>query len=127
MSKKQTRRTARQAFPKAPPKAGGTVRTRSSAGLSAKGSGSIGKRARIEAARRQTLRPPSIKRAAIQGVILAVLYLVVIRYVWRDQSTGTVSYVVFPIGAFFIYTGIAYMIDKYLYQRRLRKLKGSPR
>lgn len=122
MSKKATRRAARQAFPKAAsaPKGGVGTRTRGSQAAPRSSGG-----ARNRSTARPALRPPTLKRAAIQGLILAVLYLIVIRFVWREPGTSTASYIIFPLAGFFIYTGIAYAIDKFTYQRRLRKLKGS--
>jgi hypothetical protein len=32
--------------------------------------------------------------------------------------------VFFSLGCFFLYTGVAYALDKYKYRRKLRKLKG---
>jgi phosphatidylglycerophosphate synthase len=58
---------------------------------------------------------------------LAALYLIVIRFVWREQGTTTATYVIFPLAGFFVYTGLAYAIDRFTYQRRLRKLKGPPK
>jgi phosphatidylglycerophosphate synthase len=121
MSKKETRRAARQAFPKAASAPKGGVATR------AKGSRTVSRSsgaARSRSKARPVLRPPTLKRAAIQGAVLAVLYLLVIRYIWRQEGTGTASYVIFPLAGFFVYTGIAYAIDRFTYQRRLRKLKG---
>lgn len=121
MSKKETRRAARQAFPKAPgvSKSGAGARGKSSRTAS-RGSGTSGRRR----AAQPRLKPPTLKRAAIQGAILAVLYLIVIRFLWRQPETSSLSYVIFPLAGFFIYTGIAYAIDRLTYQRRLRKLKG---
>jgi hypothetical protein len=117
MSKKETRRAVRQAFPKAkhPPAA------RTAGGNRYKSS--TANRGRVPA--RQALRPPSWKRALIQGAVVAVLYLIVIRFVWRQEGSGWGTYIIFPVAGFFIYTGIAYSIDKYTYQRRLRRLNGS--
>lgn len=114
MSKKETRRAARQAFPKA------TGGTRAGTGARAKGSG--GKSA---VSTRQTVKPPSLKRAAIQGAVVAALYFLVVRFIlWRAGGAGTAVAIVFPVMGFFVYTGIAYAIDRYKYQRSLRKLQG---
>lgn len=122
MSKKETRRAARQAFPKAPNAPKGGVGARSK-GSKATSRGSGGARNRSTAG--PALRPPTLKRAAIQGAILAVLYLLVIRYLWKQPNTGTATYIILPLAGFVIYTGIAYAIDRFTYQRRLRKSKGS--
>jgi hypothetical protein len=75
-----------------------------------------------------------LKRAAIQGAILAALYFVVIEYVWvqKDPATGqkatsTTTSLFIALVGFVVYTGIAYAVDKFVYQRKLRKLKGSPK
>ena len=118
MSKKETRRAARQAFP-----GGGapTVRRRDTIRGTKPAPASKSKRRSSEPA----LRPPTLKRAAVQGAILAVLYLIVIRFLWKEQGTSTATYVIFPVAGFVIYTGVAYAVDKFTYQRRLRKLKGT--
>ncbi len=120
MSKKATRRAARQAFPKAPP-----VGTKSSSGKSAYGS------SKSKGKGPQGLRPPSWKRAVIQGAILAILYFVVIQYIWAPKDaagnrTANVwgSLLISVIG-FVAYTCVAYLVDRFNYNRKLRKLKGS--
>jgi hypothetical protein len=112
MSKKETRRAARQAFPKAP------SATKSSK-TAVRGMGGTKSKTKAQPA----LRPPTLKRAAIQGAILAVLYVTVIRLI--ESESSWVSTIIFGLAGFFIYTAIAYAIDRFTYQRRLRKLKGS--
>jgi hypothetical protein len=116
MSKKETRRAARQAFPKAP----AVGRSSGSAGRSTGG-------AKRKSTGTPALRPPTLKRAAIQGAILAILYLILIRFIWKQENTGTITYVILPLAGFFVYTGIAYAVDRFTYKRRLRKLKGPSR
>ena len=115
MSKKETRRAARQAFPGGPP----TVRRRDQV------RGSAPQQRSKKKPGAPALRPPSLKRAVIQGAILAALYFILIRFLWKQQGTTLVTYVLFPLIAFIAYTAIAYGIDKFTYQRRLRKLKGQ--
>ena len=121
MSKKETRRAARQAFPKASSgaRAGTAARNKGSSVVPLNTRGS---RAKPTAAR-PALRPPTLKRAAIQGAILAVLYSVVIRLF--ESETSWLFTIILALAGFVIYTGIAYAIDKFTYQRRLRKLKGQ--
>ena len=121
MSKKETRRAARQAFPKASSgaRAGTAARNKGSSVVPLNTRGS---RAKPTAAR-PALRPPTLKRAAIQGAILAVLYSVVIRLF--ESETSWLFTIILVLAGFVIYTGIAYAIDKFTYQRRLRKLKGQ--
>lgn len=123
MSKKETRRAARQAFPKA------------KGGTGAKGGGkgkAAGKSNVIKDASGRPLRPPTLKRALIQGAILALLYFVVIEFIWvqKDPATGlrasnTTTSIIIALAGFVIYTGVAYTVDKLVYQRKLRKIKGS--
>lgn len=117
MSKKEKRRAARAAFPKAAPRPdrSKTYGQRPSPKARSPRTAPTG---------RQTLRPPTLKRAAIQGAILAVLYLFIIRFVWTQPGTTTLTYIIMPVAGFVVYTGVAYAIDKFTYQRRLRKLKG---
>ena len=121
MSKKETRRAARQGQPKP------VVRNRTAI----RGTGQRKPRPRADnrsaraAAYRRPLRPPSLKRAAIQGAIFAVLYLIVLRY-W-EHGTTTATYVMFPLMFFIIITGATYSVERYTYQKRLRKQQDSSR
>ncbi len=119
MSKKETRRAARQAFPKAPTptKSSKTVVRGSGATRSTRG-------AKGKTSTQPALRPPTLKRAAIQAPILAVLYLMVIRFIWREPGTSAISYVIFPLAGFFIYTGIAYAIDRWTLSAAPSKTEG---
>jgi hypothetical protein len=117
MSKKQTRRAAREAFPKAkapvakPRPTGGKYSSKSA-------------REKAKTQTVQTLKPPSLRRAAIQGIILAVLYFVII-YVW--QKGGGLSLwgaLLIAVTGFVFFTVIAYFIDRWQYNRKLRRLKG---
>jgi hypothetical protein len=118
MSKKAMRRAARQSFPKTPPKPDRS-KTYGQRPARRSRSGSAG------SAGRRPLRPPSLKRAAVQGVIMAVIYLVVIRFIWKQSEATTATYVIAPIIGFVIFTGVAYGVDKFTYARRLRKSGGS--
>jgi heme A synthase len=124
MSKKETRRAARDAFPKgksptpAAKPSGGKYSSKSA-------------RTKAKAGGARALKQPSWKRAAIQGAILAVAYFVIIQYVWAPKDaagnrTANVwgSLLIAAIG-FIAYTGIAYFVDRFNYNRKLRRLKGS--
>ena len=74
---------------------------------------------------RPALRQPTIKRAVIQGAIVALLYFVVIQWVWKSAGTSTATNVLFSLGGFVIYSGVVYGVDRWKYQRALRK--GSSR
>jgi hypothetical protein len=86
------------------------------------------KSARTKAKARTTpaLKRPSLKRALIQGAILGILYFVVIQFVWKGTSHPNVwgSLLIAFIG-FAAFSAIAYFVDRFNYNRRLRKLKGS--
>jgi hypothetical protein len=123
MSKKQTRRAARDAFPKAkapapaPRPAGGKYSSKSA-------------RTKAKAGSPQALKPPSWKRAAIQGAVLAFLYFLVVQFFLSPKDAAGnrtaniwASLLVAVVG-FVAYTCIAYLVDRYNYNRKLRKLKG---
>jgi hypothetical protein len=115
MSKKKTRRAARQAFPQA--KNPAPVRSR----YDTRATRPRGTKSRSPAS--QALKPPSIKRAAIQGVIVAVLYFVVIQWVWKSGAAPAFNLLI-SAAAFILFTGVSYWVDKFKYERKLRKLKG---
>jgi hypothetical protein len=119
MSKKAKRRAARQAFPKA--KTTVPPRGRTSAG--ARGRSSASSRGRASAGS-QTLKPPTIKRALITGAILAFIYFALIEWGWKSGATTKANALIAFI-LFFLYTGVAYGVERFTYQRKLRKLKGS--
>jgi hypothetical protein len=122
MSKKQTRRAAREAFPKA--KAPAPAAKPAGGKYSSK---SAREKARTtQAGGPRALRPPTWRRAAMQGGILAVLYFVVIQFLWKGNSTPTIwGSLIIAVGGFILYTGIAYYVDRFNYNRKLRRLKGS--
>lgn len=115
MSKKETRRAARQAFPqlKNPPPVRSRFDTRPARPRGGKGRSTAG----------QGLRPPSWRRAVIQGVIVAALYFVLIQWAWKSGASTAANLIVSLI-AFIVFTGVAYWVDRFKYQRKLRKLKG---
>ena len=112
MSKKETRRAARQAFPKAktpPPKRGAYgQRTRSSAKPKSSGSS------------RQGVRPPSPRRAIITGIVMAAIYFVLIEYAWSSgASTG--ANLLIAVIALVVFAGVVYGVDRWKYRRYLNK------
>ena len=79
-------------------------------------------RAKSTAAR--TLKPPTWKRAVIQGVVLAGLYFVII---WVWQKGGGLNLwgaILIAVVGFIIFTLMAYSIDRFTYNRRRRKIEG---
>ena len=120
MSKKETRRAARQGQPKP------VVRDRTSirgTGAKKPQPRSGGRPGRTTATGRP-LRPPTWKRAAIQGAIVAVAYLLII-LLWFRKGTTTGTLVIFPLAGFIVFTIITYYTDRFTYQRRLRNQRGS--
>ncbi len=131
MSKKETRRAARDAFPKAPapaPRKGAKYAPRQSG---AKYTSKTQKqKARVQTAG-QTVKKPSWIRAVIFAAVLAVLYFVMIQYLWvpKDENgnpTSTVwgSLLIAVIG-FVVFVFIVYLTDRLTYQRKMRKLQGG--
>ena len=116
MSKKETRRAARDAFPKAktPPPTKGAYGSRSRP--------SGGNRSRTATAARTGVRPPSIRKAVISGVAMAVIYFLLIQYGWKSGAGTLGNFIVAVIG-FVIFAGVVYGIDRFKYQRYLRKRK----
>jgi hypothetical protein len=139
MSKKETRRAAREAFPKAKvpaprtaTKTGGRTGSRpSTRPPSGKYSSKSQKVKAKTTSRSQGLKPPSWRRAFIFAALLAIAYFVMIQYLWvpKDENgnpTSTIwgSLLIAVIG-FVAFTLIVYFTDKFTYNRRLRKLKGG--
>jgi hypothetical protein len=127
MSKKENRRAARQAFPKAKPAA--ASRGRYAGGT--RGRTSAASRSRVQGSKGrgqgggQALRPPSIKRAAIIGAIMAFGFFVVVEWLWPSAGSTTQSNALISFIFFFVYSGVVYGSQRWKYQRMLRKLKGS--
>jgi hypothetical protein len=116
MSKKATRRAARQAFPKAktPTPTKGVYGTRSRPPA----------KSRSRVATRQTVKPPSFKRAALSGAIMALLYFVLIQWAWKSGATVAANLLI-ALAAFILFAGVVYGVDRFKYQRFLRKQKQS--
>jgi hypothetical protein len=85
-----------------------------------------GARPTYSAAERRPLKPPTLKRSAITGVVLAVLLMLVMRFTSKQPVPG-LTYVIIGIGALVLYTGVVYYMQRYLYNKQLRKQQGSPK
>jgi hypothetical protein len=127
MSKKQNRRAAREAFPKAKapvPKRGAKYAAKPADGkFSSKTA-----RTKARAATTPTLRRPTWKRAVIQGLILAVIYFLMSYYWLNSKDEGRLTFwgaLLIAFAGFVIFAGVAYFVDRYTYNRKLRKLKGT--
>ena len=114
MSKKEIRRAARDAFPKA--KRAPTTKARSRGGAYSRrtsGGGTGG------ASSRPAVRPPSIKRSLVFGVIVAFLYFAFLQWLLKGATTWT--NVFFALVGVFLFTGVNYWVERFKYQRHLRK------
>ena len=114
MSKKQMRRAARDAFPKA--KRASTAKGKGSSGAYSRRTSSGGAKS---AGSRPGARPPSIKRSLIFGVIVAFLYFALLQWGLKDASTWW--NVFFALVGVFLFTGVNYWVERFKYQRYLRK------
>jgi hypothetical protein len=124
VSKKEIRRAARDAFPKA--KNASAARRRGS-------SGAYGKRTRTastaSAPGRAVPRPPSIRRSLIFGVVAAVLYFVFIQWLlpkfFAVGSPSLTSNILVAVMGLLLFVGANYLAERYRYRRYLSKQKGS--
>ena len=55
---------------------------------------------------------------------MAVIYFLLIEYGWKSGSSTLGNFIVAAIG-FVIFAGVVYAIDRFKYQRKMRKLKGQ--
>ena len=115
MSKKATRRAARDAFPKAknPPPKRDAYSTRTRPKSANRGRASV----------RPQARPASLKRAAIWGVVMAILYFAMVEWAWKSGAS-TLGNIIISIGTFVVFSAVIYATDHFKYQRYLRK-KGQ--
>ena len=60
----------------------------------------------------------------ISGVAMAVIYFLLIQYGWKSGA-GTLGNVIVAVIGFVIFAGVVYGIDRFKYQRHLRKQKPS--
>jgi hypothetical protein len=127
MSKKEKRRAARQAFPKAKV-APAASRGRYASGARGRTSAGAARSRAVAAGRSRgqggglTLRPPTIKKAAITGAILAFLYFALIQWGWKSGGTTELN-ALLSVGVFFLYSGVVYGVGTWIYRRKMRRLK----
>ncbi len=130
MSKKEIRRAARDAFPKA--KGASSAKGRSGAyskrtyQAKPRGAASGG---RTTTGGRAVPRPPSIKRSVIFGAVAAVLYFAFIQWLLprmiKMQESSIVSNLVVSGAGLLLFAAVNYMTDRFRYRRYLRKKDGS--
>lgn len=127
MSKKEIRRAAREAFPKA--KNATAKRTKTSGGAYSKRTVGGGSRSTSgpsrDASGRYIPKPPSIRRSLIYGIIGAFVYFVVIQWLWRSAGTTTQVNIFFSAVGALLFTGVFYLTDRWKYRRYMRKHKDS--
>ena len=119
MSKKATRRAAREAFPKSknpPVRRSRFDPPQRSTAAKRKGGGS--------AYRPGTPRPASIKRAVISGLIMAVLYFLMIQYAFKSGAAIGYNMLMAFIG-FIIFAVVVWATDSFRYRRYLKKKSQS--
>jgi amino acid transporter len=115
VSKKELRRAARDAYPKA--KRASTARSRGTGGAYGKRSVSVGPRS---AGGGNVPKPPSFKRSAIIGIIWAVLYFAIIQWLWKSNA-GLAANVIFAVIGALIFTGVFYAVDWFKFRRYQRQ------
>jgi hypothetical protein len=121
MSKKATRRAAREAFPKAKV----PVSTKSSGRSSGGKYTSKAARQKATVARGAPgLKPPSWKRSLIIGLGLGVAYFLMTHY-WQKDKLNIWGELLISFLGFVFFTLISYFTDKWTYERRKKKLQGS--
>lgn len=114
MSKKEIRRAARDAYPKA--KRAPAAR-KGTGGAYSKRTIAPGSRS---ATGRSGARPPSVKRSAIIGVVWAALYFAIIQWLWKSNAS-LVANIVFSVLGALLFTGVFYGVDWFKYRRYRRQ------
>jgi len=120
VSKKEIRRAARDAFPKA--KGGSTARKRSSGGAYTKRDYTASSQ---PAGGRRAPKPPSLVRSLVVGVAVGVLFFVVIQWLWRQEGVTTNYNLVVAAVGMVLFACVNYLTDSIRYRRYMRKHDGS--
>lgn len=124
MSKKEIRRAARDAFPKA--KNASTTKRRGTGGAYSKRSHSVSPK---PAAGRRVPSPPSIRRALILGAFAAVFYFALIQWamprLFHVANSSLKSNLLVSFLGLFLFAGVNYMTDRFRYRRYVNKRKDS--
>ncbi|OFW60787.1 MAG: hypothetical protein A2133_04110 [Actinobacteria bacterium RBG_16_64_13] len=61
----------------------------------------------------------------IWGLVMAVIYFVLIQYLWKSSGTPTATNAIVAVIGFVLFAAIVYGVDHFKYQRYLRKQKSS--
>jgi hypothetical protein len=78
--------------------------------------------ARAGGQQRRTLKPPTIKGAAMKSGAMAILLFVMTQAGFLVKNSSIVSGLVVSVIAMCLYTPLAYTTDKWAYNRQQRKL-----
>ncbi|MCZ7663359.1 MAG: hypothetical protein M5U22_10740 [Thermoleophilia bacterium] len=70
-------------------------------------------------------RRPTIKRSAIQGAILAALYLILVRLVLKGGGRPVWVDLLWTFIFFFFYATFIYFWESFLFNRRQRRQSGK--
>lgn len=116
MSKKEIRRAARDAFPKAKGAQGGR-RGANGKQKSSAGSGS--------ATDKNVPKPPSVKRSVIIGALTAFAFFALIEWILHFNGSSTYGNLIFAGVAFILYSVLNYWMDWMKYRRYLKKNEDS--
>ena len=119
MSKKEIRRAARDAYPKA--KNATTAKKRGTGGAYSKRQHAVGPRT---ATGRPAPGPPNIRRALVMGLVGGLLYFALIQWVFHFENATTTNNVVVGVIGAVLFTLANYFSSLFRYKRYL-KSKGS--
>lgn len=120
MSKKEIRRAARDAFPKA--KNASKAKKGSAGGAYSKRSYGTGAR---QTGDRNTPKPPNLVRSLVVGVIVGFIYFVFIQWVLHIDGATTQTNVIFGVGGAILFACVNYLTESLRYRRYMRKRDGS--
>jgi hypothetical protein len=124
VSKKEIRRAARDAYPKA--KGAAASKGRSTGGAYGKRRGTVPSR---PTSGRAVPRPPSIRRSLIFGVVAGVLYFLFIQWglpkLFHVGTTSIASNLVVSAVGMLLFAGANYLSERYRYRRYLGKSKDT--
>lgn len=70
-------------------------------------------------------RRPTLKRSVVQGAVLALLYLVLVRLVFDSAGRALWVDAFWTLIFFFFYSGFIYFWESFLFNRRLRRQGGK--
>jgi uncharacterized protein (DUF2062 family) len=122
VSKKEIRRAARDAFPKAK---GASTAKKGRSGAYSKRTYQAKPRPAASSGARNVPKPPSIKRSVIMGAVVAVFYFVLIQWIIRIGDTSLRSNLVVAGVGLVLFSGVNYLTEGFRYRRYLRKKDGS--